>query len=506
MTRLLVIGLDCATPQLVFDAWREELPTLDRLMTEGIHGELTSTIPPITVPAWTSMLSSKDPGQLGFYGFRNRKSHGYEALYFATASHVQTRRVWDYLGEAGLRSIVIGVPQTYPPQPVNGILVSSFLTPDKSAAYTYPPGVKEDLDRIADGDYIIDVRNFRTDDKDWLRDEIYTMTERRFKVVDHYLRNEPWDFFMVVEMGIDRIHHGFWRFHDKDHRLHEPGNRYENVIRDYYRYVDRAIGGLLEGLDPDTAVMVVSDHGAKKMDGAICVNEWLMEKGYLHLKTPVDGPTRVVPDMIDWGKTRVWGEGGYYGRIFLNVRGREPQGVVPEGEYETFRDRVKEELESLGDESGRPIGTRVFKPEAIYRSVSGIPPDLIVYFGDLDWRGAGTVGHGRIHLHENDTGPDDANHAQEGIFILRTQPKRWVEAGLSAGQKVSGLFLYDVAPTMLDLCGCPIPADMIGRSILRPETGRAHPREAEEGRASEGDYTAEEEEMIRKRLEDLGYL
>ena len=506
MTRLLVIGLDCATPQLVFDAWRKDLPTLDRLMGEGIYGELESTIPPITVPAWTSMLSSKDPGQLGFYGFRNRKSRGYEALYFANASYIRERRVWEHLEEAGLRSILIGIPQTYPPKPLKGIVVSSFLTPDKSAVYTYPPEVKEDLDRIAGGDYIIDVRDFRTNDKERLRDEVYAMTERRFKVANHYLHQEPWDFFMVVEMGTDRIHHGFWRFHDKDHRLYEPGNAYENVIRDYYRYVDREIGRLLEGLDPDTAVMVVSDHGAKKMDGAICVNEWLMEKGYLHLKTPVKAPTRFEPDMIDWDKTRVWGEGGYYARIFLNVAGREPQGLIPQDEYESFRNRLTEEIESLGDETGRPIGTRVFKPEAVYRSIRGIPPDLIVYFGNLDWRGAGTVGHGTIHLHENDTGPDDANHAEKGIFVLRTEPERWARSGLKTGQKVTGLSLYDVTPTILDIFGRPIPSDMIGRSLLRPETEGIGPRDEAGPEAAGQDYTDEEEEIIRKRLEDLGYL
>ena len=86
MTRLLVIGLDCETPQFVFDEWRSDLPNLDRLMKEGVHGKLESTIPPITVPAWSSMLSSKDPGQLGLYGFRNRKSYHYEELYFANAS------------------------------------------------------------------------------------------------------------------------------------------------------------------------------------------------------------------------------------------------------------------------------------------------------------------------------------------------------------------------------------------------------------------------------------
>jgi predicted AlkP superfamily phosphohydrolase/phosphomutase len=506
MTRVVVIGLDCATPQFVFDSWRRDLPVLDRLMREGIYGDLKSTIPPITVPAWTSMLSSKDPGQLGVYGFRNRKSYGYEELYFANASYIREKMVWDYLEEAGLTSILIGVPQTFPPKPLRGILIGSFLTPDKSADYTYPAAVKEELDRIADGDYIIDVRSFRTDDKDWLLDEIYRMTQRRFKVVRYYLERGGWDFFMVVEMGIDRIHHGFWRYQDTGHRLYQPGNPYENAIKKYYQYVDGEIGDLLTCLDSDTSVMVVSDHGAKKMDGAICINEWLIEQGYLHLNRGVDKPTRLTADMIDWTKTRVWGEGGYYSRIFLNVQGREPQGIVPQREYEAFRDRLKKELESLGDEDGRAIGTRVFKPQDIYRCVKNIPPDLIVYFGDLNWRGAGMVGHGRVHIYENDTGPDDANHAENGIFVLSTDPARLDQAGLVAGQRVQGLLLYDVAPTILDLFGRTIPSDMIGRSIFRSGAERGATRPDTEPRPQGQDYSEEEEEAIRKHLEDLGYL
>jgi predicted AlkP superfamily phosphohydrolase/phosphomutase len=506
MTRLLVIGLDAATPQLVFDAWRCDLPILDRLMGEGIYGELKSTIPPITVPAWTSMLSSKDPGQLGFYGFRNRRNYTYEALYFANASYIQEKRVWDYLDEGGLTSILIGIPQTFPPKPLRGIMVGSFLTPDKSAEYTYPPMVKAELDRIADGDYIIDVKDFRTDDKAWLLDQIHLMTQRRFKVVKHYLQKEPWDFFMFVEMGIDRIHHGFWRYHDQEHRLHQPGGRYENAIKEYYQYVDREIGDLLGEVSSNTAIMVVSDHGAKKMDGAICVNDWLMEKGYLRLKGAVDQPTRLTVDMIDWEKTRVWAEGGYYSRMFLNVQGREPQGVVPQADYETFRERLKKELESLEDEEGRTLGTRVFRAEDVYRSVKNIPPDLIVYFGDLNWRGAGTVGNGGIYIYENDTGPDDANHAQDGIFIFKVDATRLGEAGLWAGRKVDGLSLYDVAPTILDVLGISIPGDMIGRSILRTETERVAAGPDTKASGQGHDYSEDEEEIIRKRLEDLGYL
>ena len=507
MNKLFIIGLDCATPQFVFDSWRKDLHNIDWLMSNGIFGELKSTIPPITVPAWTSMLTSKDPGQLGFYGFRNRKSHQYEELYFANASYIKEKLVWNYLEEAGLTSILIGIPQTFPPTPLRGIMVSSFLTPDKLTEFTYPRMVKDELDRIADGDYIIDVRNFRTDDKNWLLNQIYLMTKRRFKVVKHYLKREPWDFFMFVEMGIDRIHHGFWRYQDKGHRLYTPGGQYEDVIKKYYQYIDRQIGGLLEELDEDTAVMIVSDHGAKAMEGALCVNDWLIQKGYLHLKASADKPAKLTPDMIDWEKTRVWGEGGYYGRIFLNVAGREPKGLIPQSEYVSFRDHLKKELEALGDPKERSIGTHVFKPEEVYRSVKNIPPDLIVYFGNLSWRSAGSVGNETIHIFENDTGPDDANHSENGIFIFKTNPMSLSKAGVSPGQMVENLSIYDIAPTILDNFELPIPLDMIGRSILKGKAGGI-PQTVrdEESQKQDQDYSDDEKEKIRQRLEDLGYI
>ncbi|MBW2059094.1 MAG: alkaline phosphatase family protein [Deltaproteobacteria bacterium] len=505
MARLLVIGLDCATPQYVFDEWPRDLPVLDRLMEEGTYGVLTSTIPPITVPAWICMLSSKDPGQLGIYGFRNRKSYRYGNLYIPNSTHIRERMVWEYLDDAGLTSILIGIPQTFPPKPLRGIMVASFLAPDKSVQYTYPAEVKAELDRIADGDYMFDVRNFRRQDKGALLDEIYLMTRRRFKVVRHYLEHNPWDFFMFVEMGIDRIHHGFWRFQDKEHRLYDPGSPYRNVIKRYYQEIDRQIGDLLAGVESDVAVMVVSDHGAKRMDGAVCINEWLIRQGYLRLKVEPDSPTRLTEDMIDWQRTLAWGEGGYYSRIFLNVKGREPQGILPQEDLDRFRDQLKGEMESLeGNESG-PDRVRVLRPEEIYRSVENIPPDLLVCFGDLSWRGAGTVGHKKIYLYENDTGPDDANHAQEGIFVFRGDSASRKATPLAARKRLDGLSLYDVAPTILDFFGIPVPSDMVGRSILG-EASRISSGKVPGPQPQGKDYSPDEEEIIRRHLEDLGYL
>jgi predicted AlkP superfamily phosphohydrolase/phosphomutase len=369
---------------------------------------------------------------------------------------VKAKTVWNHLSRKRMKSMVFGVPQTYPPKPLNGMMVASFLTPNKEVQYTYPDEIKAELDRAAGGDYMIDVEDFRTDNKDDLLKQIYEMTERRFKAFRHFYAKDSYDFAIMVEMGIDRIHHAFWRFFDKSHRLYEPGNKYENVILEYYKEIDREIGETLKLVDDDTAVFVVSDHGAKTMVGAICINEWLQREGYLTLKQPPKEQTRLKMNMIDWEKTRAWGEGGYYSRMFFNVQGREPQGVIPQSEYEDFRKEMIRKLEAIVDENGRNIGTRAFRPEDIYRETRNIPPDLVVYLGNLDWRSAGSVGTGSIYLYENDTGPDDANHAQHGILI----------SSIPAAKAKDQYSIFDIAPTILTYFGIPVPEEMIGTSLL----------------------------------------
>jgi len=455
--RVFVMGLDCAPPDLVFERWKDHLPNLKNLMAKGIYGKLESTIPPITIPAWTSMVTSKTPGRLGLYGIRNRQDYSYEKMIFANSLLVKEDTLWDILSRSGKKVIVKAVPQTYPPKPVNGHMITCFLTPDTNSSYTYPDSLKQEIQSWV-GDYILDVDNFRTEEKDTLLRQIYEMTENHFKVAHRLLTEKEWDFFMMVEMGVDRIHHGFWKFSDPKHAMFQPGSKYEHAIRDYYIYVDRKVGELLSLLDEETSVLVVSDHGARAMVGGVCVNEWLMEQGYLHL---LEKPAGVVPFgkvKVDWAKTKAWGEGGYYSRIFLNVKGRESQGVIDPRDYDRFRDELKAGLEAITDEKGANIGTKVYKPEEVYSETRRIPPDLIVYFGNLSWRSVGSIGLGSIITFENDTGPDDANHDVYGIFIMKGP-------GLQRKGQREGLSILDVAPTVLNLMGIEVPKDMEGRII-----------------------------------------
>ena len=455
--KVLIVGLDCATPSILFNELFNQLPNLSKMMAKGIFGNLKSCQPPITIPAWMVMSTGADPGSLGLYGFRHRKGFAYNKGWIANAKSVKTKTMWDYAGEAGKKVALVGVPPSYPPKPVNGNLISCFITPGIDRPYTYPDELQKEIEDLV-GEYMFDVV-FRTEDRDIILDDLFKMTDKRFKVIEHLMTEKPWDMFMFVEIGVDRVHHAFWKYYDREHPKYEPGNKYESVIPDYYSYVDSKIGRLLELIDDDTSVLVVSDHGAKGMLGCFCINQWLMEQGYLVLKNMPNSIVDVERAEVDWSKTKAWGWGGYYARIFFNVRGREPGGIIPPDQFESEVEKLTEKIMAIKDPAGKQMDNKVFKPGDLYQDCKGDPPDLMVYFDDLRWRSAGTIGHNALYLFENDTGPDDAVHDYNGIFILYDPRQNY-------GQRIQGASIMDVAPTVLQLMDLPVPENMSGRVLL----------------------------------------
>ncbi|MCY3946610.1 MAG: alkaline phosphatase family protein [Anaerolineaceae bacterium] len=457
--RLLLVGLDSASPQLAFDSFANDLPALGALRRDGTWGELRSCIPCITVPAWSSMLSGRDPGELGLYGFRQRVEGSYRKQRLADSRSLRHPRAHDLPGAAGRDCLVMGLPQTWPVQPLRGHLVSGPLTPGLDSACTWPAVLRQELRQLAP-DYRFDVPDFRAWDRERLLQTLVDMAQQQHRVFGHLLRTKPWDFAMQVHMGLDRVQHVFWSDHDPQHRAHTPGGRWQHALRDFYVMLDDMLGELMKLAGDDCDLLVVSDHGAKRMEGGICVNEWLWRKGWLRLKgePPGDRLSRLADLEVDWANTRAWAEGGYCGRIWLNVAGREPQGCVATAEAPALLDELVDGLRAIRGPGGRSLPTQVFRPREIYREVAGLAPDLLVYFGDLHWRAVGTLGHGSDWSIENDTGPDGANHAMEGLFVLRGARGR--------GQgEVQGRQLMDVAPTILKRLGVPRPPGMQGQVL-----------------------------------------
>jgi predicted AlkP superfamily phosphohydrolase/phosphomutase len=402
------------------------------------------------------MSTGKKAGTLGLYGFRHRKENSYDDFWIATSYNIKEPKVWDILAKKGLKSCILGIPPTYPPQKINGCLVTGFITPDNTTEFTYPPELKNEIQNNI-GDYIFDVK-FRVEKKEILLKEIYEMSDIHFKTVKYLMKNKEWDYFKFVIIGLDRFHHAFWKFYDKKHIKYEAGNKFEFEMKKYYQYLDTKIGELLEILDDDTTVMVVSDHGVKAMKGLICVNMALEKLGYLKFNKKPKPRTRIGEAEIDWMNTYAWGWGGYYARIFLNLKGREPNGIIKEEDYEKFRDEIREKLKNIKDLDGKPMNTKIYKPEEIFEIIRGDVPDLMVYFDDLNWRSAGTVGYDSMYLDENDTGPDDAVHDWYGVYII-FDPKKKI------GQNLGVKSILDIAPTSLNILGFDIPFDMEGNII-----------------------------------------
>src|SRR6266550_148484 len=374
--RVAVIGLDGAVPDLAFERYADRMPTLSRLREEGAWGRLRSIDPPITVPAWSCAMTGLSPGALGIYGFRNRRDHTYDRLVFSTSRAVTAPRVWERLSDVGRPSIVVGVPGTYPPKPIEGALVGCFLTPSTNSDYTWPPELKAEIEAEV-GPYILDVEDFRSEEKERVLAHVHEMTRTRFRLARHLVATRPWEFFMLVEIGGDRLQHAFWAYAHPDHRNYRPDPVLGPALGDYYAVLDAELAELLAVLGPDVDVFVISDHGAQHMAGGFCINEWLRQQGYLRLEEEPVGPTPMPGAKVDWERTVAWADGGY--------------------------------------------------------------------FGELRWRPVATMGLG-LYTFENDTGPDDANHAMDGIFV-------------AAGPRVPlrgeqyGTELMQIGPTILGLYG-----------------------------------------------------
>jgi len=438
LRKMFILGLDCTPPKILYEEYNVELEYLKEIVEEGARFNLKSCHPPITIPAWIVMFTGKTPGELGIYGFRHRKPGDVRESYIVNSRFIKTPTLWDVLGRRGYRVGVIGVPPTYPPKPVHGFMISDFITPGPEKPYTFPPMLKVELEKLF-GPYIFDVI-YRSHEKDKIVKELFAMTKQHLSIVQYLLGKKRWDVFIYVEIGVDRVHHAFWKYFDKEHPRHVEHPVYSKTIPEYYKLIDEGFKSIKEKLPKDAIIVITSDHGAKAMKGAFVVNQWLEEQGYLKFKEKPRRPGEDIDrEIIDWEHTIVWGWGGYYARMFINLEGREPKGIVKKEEYEDLINQLKKDIRKIKGPKGEPWNSKVYTPYELYPEVNGDAPDLIVYFDNLSWRSAGTVGWDTIYLPENDRGPDDAVHDWHGVFTVY-DPEGTVGKGFKGEIRIEQVF------------------------------------------------------------------
>jgi predicted AlkP superfamily phosphohydrolase/phosphomutase len=555
--KVLVIGLDGATFDLI-EPWAAEgyLPNLQRLMQQGASGRLRSTIPPMTGPAWTTFCTGTNPGKHGLYDWIARKAGTYRFLP-VTALDCKVPTIYNLLSKAGRRVCAVNVPMTYPPVPVNGVMVSGLPAPSTKVPITYPRSLYGELVRDL-GEYLLypDPGQAYSDaGVDAFLTRLYDTGKSRIRAFEYLRKREAWDFAMVVFSGTDTVSHAMWKFMDRSHPLHEPEKyeKYGHAIRDYYRFCDTYLGQVMANLDDDTTLIVMSDHGFGPFHKFIHVNNWLIQNDFMRvrptfrsrLKRTMFGlgfsPMNIYDTMmrfglgafkrevvrgqgqgllktlflsfedIDWNHTQAYSLGNI-GQIRLNVIGREPRGcVLPGEEYERVREQIIAKLRQLRDpRTGELVVERIYRREEIYQGDQfEHAADIVFLPRRLEYFGFGEYEFGSHKVIEAMRRGISGTHRMEGIFLAYGRR-------VAPGVRVEGADLTDLAPTILHLMGETVPTHMDGRVLHEtiatdaaaatsgPSAGWE--AEAEKDPSAEPAFTEEEEEVLAERLRNLGYV
>lgn len=456
MTKVFLFGIDGAPPDLIFGLWMQYLPTIRGLVEKGCYARLNSTIPPSTIVAWNSMISGKDTSEIGVFSYTTRDEHGNSRL--VTSRHIKCKLMWDILGEHGKRSVALFVPLSYPVKPINGCMVSDFLTPSVESECAYPASLLEKVRSVKNPAIFFDVvaglAGHKGLDSDTLITRTYEMTDMQIGLVKDLIVSEQWDFFMTVMIGTDRLQHMMWNHFDDTHRRHVKNSPYKNALRDYYVYLDKKLGEVLSLLGEDTVVIVASDHGMVKQEGKININTWLIEQGYLVLKEGIDPrkKQRFDTGFVNMEKSLAYGGGAYNGRVYINKKkaGKNHGTLIAE---------IEQKLLAIPDDKGKKLATKVYRKEAIYRDTSSDEcPDLTVYFDDLRWASNPDLGQEGLHSWETAIGADSAGHSRQGCFLISGK-------GVAAKGDIGEADIAQVAPTILDALGVPIPSDITVKKI-----------------------------------------
>lgn len=529
--KTVIIGLDGATFDIIRPLSRAgRLPVLSRLIKEGSCAPLRSTILPNSFPGWASCTTGTSEGMHGVFSpfIKNPDSYSVRAM---SGRDIMTRPVWDIFTECAGRSIVLNVPTTYPPEPINGLMVTGMLTPGRGSEFTYPALLKNEL--LAEyPNYIIEPE--RIPDKHARAREFRRTIEVRERALRFLMQRGEWDFLMVVFSVLDRAQHDYWADMDSSHPRHDPKTprEFREFIHEIYVRLDAAAGRVIEQLPAAARVFVVSDHGFCSELFEVRVNELLASAGLLMFKPSRKGVARVrdfkqkiarrlsSPSSngnaldkkvqhgnaflyeIDWSRTRV-----FFAQdkgVWVNLSGREREGIVAESDFDSVIEEARSALLNLTSaKNGEPAFEKVMRREEAFAGAwSSRLPDLVMIPRRDEYVYNERPSYGDVIVPADST---TGTHSRDGIFIAWG---RGIRSGASFDSQPN---LRDVGPTALASLGCPLTEDMDGRALMEifKDAGKpARTGSSYKGTPTEkkGVYSRAEESELRERLRALGYI
>jgi predicted AlkP superfamily phosphohydrolase/phosphomutase len=550
--KLLVIGLDGASFN-VLDPLIEKghLPTIAKLIADGTRSDLETTFPPITAVAWSSFMTGKNPGKHGIFEFV-RRDRGSNRELAVNARFRKGRAIWDLLSDAGKQVIVHNFPCTYPPNEINGLMIADFMTPRGRRDFAYPTSLLSELEEKF-GSYRLHLsQTYANGNVDAVLDELFDELEYKAKVTEYLMTRYGWDAFFQYFWGTDRIQHELWHIIDEQHPRHDKQEAatFRDRVLGYFRRVDEIVGKLISLAGDDPLVLIASDHGFGPAHKYCSLNIWLLQEGFLKLKR--DASTRVkklmfslglTPEFafrvsrkipgalrpargvssqpgasklmgqfflsfndVDWSRSVAFSKGNY-GQIYVNLKGREPNGTIDEGEYEKVREQIIDRLQTVRDPrtGSRWIG-QIFRREEIYNGpLVGDAPDIAFLPEDMRYLPLGNADFTSNKFMVDAFGISGC-HRMNGVMIANGP-------GVLRGKAIDNARIYDMAPTLLYLTGQPILDDMDGRvlsDIVSPEYLNANKvrvaASQDDADTSGAEYSDAENEDVIERLRSLGYV
>ncbi|MFA5422261.1 MAG: alkaline phosphatase family protein [Phycisphaerae bacterium] len=515
--RVMIIGIDGGTWDILGPACDKGLmPNLNRFRNEGVYGTLKSTHPPITPPAWTTLMTGMNPGHHGIGGFFEYDPDK-KVTKNINSTNIRNETLWHKLARHGKKVVVVGVPMTYPPFEVDGILVSGFETPSTACQFTYPPSFRDEiLKEIPQLEFMPpftrkekrDVKNFPRY-LDWLRDN----AEHMLKIFKMGLQKTPWTVSMIVLKSFDELVHHFCRL--LDFASDTSNDSRDKQIERYFKELDEAIGELLKLAEQNkAAALIVSDHGGETKTATIYINNILKKLGFLKaipkwkalfesFKTS-EGLNSNPDDrlkIIDYDSTKAFVAGvGIYANLYINKSCKHFDKNYAK-EKEDLITELRQNLMKINAADGEKLFTSVIKPTEVYgRDINeeGLPDIMIV-------PRKGYSINARLDKNKviEFTGKKSlsGDHSINGMIAM-------MGSGIATRKKIEA-DIADITPTILAMLNLPVTNDIDGKIIEVAFTIPLNVKFESPARTTmmgSYSYSKEEQEKINSRLADLGYI